>query len=273
MHPILLDFGWHEIPLLGRTHLFLPSYGVLFAAGVLIAWWWFLRRARALGINEEKVFNLGFYGLLGGIVGAKATLIAVEWRTYAEHPWEILGSVRSAGVLMGGVLAGSAAFALYARRNQLPLFRLADAAAAPLALAQSIGRGGCFSAGCCYGVPGKLLAVTFTDPMAAAQTGVPLHVPLVPTQLIQMANDLLLALVLTILWRRRRGPEGSVFWWYVLLYSITRGTIELWRGDALRGLFFHAHVSTSQLIAGATAVLGAAMLVRGRTAQRSARES
>jgi len=132
MHPILLDFGWHEIPLLGRTHLFLPSYGVLFAAGVLIAWWWFLRRARALGINEEKVFNLGFYGLLGGIVGAKATLIAVEWRTYAEHPWEILGSVRSAGVLMGGVLAGSAAFALYARRNQLPLFRLADAAAGDL---------------------------------------------------------------------------------------------------------------------------------------------
>ncbi len=273
MHPIFLDFGWHEIPLLGRTHLFLPTYGILFAVGALTAWWWFLRRARGLGIDEEKVFNLGFYGLLAGIVGAKATLIAVEWRIYAAHPWEILGSVRSAGVLMGGVLAGSLVFALYARRNQLPLFRLADAAAAPLALAQSIGRLGCFCAGCCYGVPGKRFAVTFTDPSAAAQTAVPLHVPLVPTQIIQMTSDLLLALLLTGLWRRRAAPEGSVFWWYVLLYSIARGIIELWRGDAVRGLFFHSHVSTSQLIAGAAAILGATMLVRGRMAWRAAQRA
>ena len=43
-----------------------------------------------------------------------------------------------------------------------------------------------------------------------------------------MVNDLLLALFLTWLWRRRPRPAGTVFWVYVLLYSLTRGTIEFW---------------------------------------------
>ncbi len=270
MHPILIDFGWHELPILGRTHLFLPTYGVLFAAGARVAWWGFMRRARAFGVNEGKVFNLGFYGLLAGILGAKATLIAVEWRYYFQHPAEIAGSLRSAGVLMGGVLCGALAFAFYARRHSMPLLRLGDAAAAPLALAQAIGRLGCFAAGCCYGVPGKHWTVTFTDPAAAAQTGVPLNVPLVPTQLIQMANDLVLAGVLTWLWRRRIEPEGSVFWWYVLLYGLTRGIIEFWRGDTVRGLYFNGHASTSQLFALAAVVFAAVMLLRGRLRGRSA---
>jgi phosphatidylglycerol:prolipoprotein diacylglycerol transferase len=269
LHPILIDFGWHELPILGRTHLFLPTYGVLFATGALLAWWWFMRRARTLGVNEEKVFNLGFYSLLAGILGAKLALIAVEWRYYLDHPTEVVSSIRSAGVLMGGVLFGSLAFAYYARRSGLPLLRLGDAAAAPLALAQSIGRLGCFSAGCCYGVPGHHFTVTFTDPMAAAQTGVPLNLPLVPTQLIQMTNDLILSAVLTWLWRRRIEPAGSVFWWYVLLYGITRAIIENWRGDTVRGLYFGGLASTSQILAAAAVLLAAIMLVRGRMKGRS----
>ena len=109
----------------------------------------------------------------------------------------------------------------------------------------------------------------FTDPIAAAQTGVPLEVPLVPTQLIQMANDLLLALILTVLWRRKAEPEGSVFWWYVLLYSIGRGIIEFWRGDTVRGLFLHGHASTSQIIGALAGTLAGAMLVRGRVRGRA----
>ena len=51
MHPVLLKFGK-----LGETELFLPTYGVLFAVGALIAWWWFLRRGRTLGVPDEQLF-------------------------------------------------------------------------------------------------------------------------------------------------------------------------------------------------------------------------
>jgi phosphatidylglycerol:prolipoprotein diacylglycerol transferase len=263
MFPILLDFGTHDLPLLGETHLFLPTYGVLFAIGAICAWWWFLKRGRTLDVAEEELFNLAFYSLLGGIVGAKLALIAVDWRFYSANPGELLGVLRSAGVLMGGVLGGAAVFVVYSVRAGLPLHRLGDAVAAPLALGQAIGRLGCLSAGCCWGRtcdPNHPLAIVFTNPLARQQTGVPLNVALLPVQLIQMVNDLLLSLFLAWLWRRKIQPPGTVFWLYVTLYSVTRGTIELLRGDKQRGLYFGDLVSTSQLIALAGLLLGLTML-------------
>ena len=267
MFPILVDFGTHDLPLFGRTHLFLPTYGLVFALATVVAWWIFLRRGRALGVAEDALFNLSFYSLLGGILGAKLTLVLVDWRTYLAHPAELLGTLRAAGVLLGGVVGGAFVFVVYARRHGLPLFPLADQIAAPLALAQGFGRLGCFAAGCCWGrevSEHALFSVTFTDPAANDQTGVPLDVPLVPTQLIQMANDLALAGLLAWLARRPTRRPGSVFWLYVLLYSVTRGVIELWRGDTQRGLYFADTLSTSQLIGLGGVVLALFMLARGR---------
>ena len=267
MHPILLDFGTHDLPFLGTTHLFLPTYGLLFALGVVVAWWWFLRRAAGLGVNADRAFNLTFYTLVGGLIGAKASLVIVEWRYFLANPAELLGTLRTAGVLMGGLLVGAAVFVLYVFRQKLPLHRLGDAIAAPLALAQGLGRLGCYSAGCCWGVesPGLWCAVAFTDPVAAERTGVPLNVPLFPAQLVQMGSDLALAGILTLLFRRKIRPYGSTFLWYVLLYSVTRGLIEVWRGDDVRGLYFGGTLSTSQIISILAGSWALGMLILYRT--------
>ena len=150
MFPTLIDLGTHDLPLLGEQHLFLPTYGFLFALGVVVSWIWFMRRAKGMGLPEDRLFNLTFYSVLAGILGAKLLLIVVDWRTYVANPVEILGTLRSAGVLMGGVLAGALTFVYYCRRFDLPLWTLADAISAPLVLAQAMGRLGCFSAGCCW---------------------------------------------------------------------------------------------------------------------------
>ena len=266
MFPVLIDLGTHEIPVLGEIHMFLPTYGFLFALAVLIAWWWFMRRARALELPEETLFNLTFFALLGGILGAKLLLILVEWRVYLDNPRLVLGTIRAAGVLMGGVVVGALVFVGYARRHGLPVMRLGDAIAAPLALAQAIGRLGCFSAGCCWGVaagPGSLVGVTFSDPRGNLP-GHLLGVPLVPTQLLEMAFDLVLVVVLTWLWRRGLRPAGTVLWSYVLLYGIGRAVIEFWRGDDFRGLYLDGAISTSQILSLAAILLALAMLLRGR---------
>jgi len=274
MFPVLIDLGTWDLPLLGETPIFLPTYGVLFALSVLIAWGWFVKRARTLDIDDERLFNLIFITLLSGILGAKLLLIVVDWRHYLNDPGSILGTLRSAGVLAGGVIGGGLAFGLYCRRHGLPAWRLSDAIAAPLVLAQGVGRLGCFAAGCCWGAEtdaGHPLAVVFTNPFASAHTGVPLNVPLVAVQLIQMTLDLGLALLLTVLWRRRVEPPGTVLWIYVLLYSLSRGIVEFWRGDSGRGLYFGDHVSTSQLLAFAAVLISVVALVRGRTVARAGR--
>jgi phosphatidylglycerol---prolipoprotein diacylglyceryl transferase len=265
MYPILVDFGTFNLPVLGTTHLFLPSYGVIFAAGALTAWWWFVARARRLDLPDEPVFNLAFYTLLAGLFGAKLTLIVVDFPFYLAHPAEILGTIRSAGVLMGGLLAGALTFIFYARKRGLPLYPLADAIAAPLALAQGIGRLGCFAAGCCYGVPtGGWCAIRFTSTAAHDQTGVPLATPLLPVQLFEFAFDLVLALVLTVAWRKRPQPAGTVAWIYLVLYGAGRATLEMFRGDSVRGLWLGGTVSTSQLFSIAAVLTGAFLLIRDR---------
>ena len=271
MHPILFDFGTHDLPLLGVTHLFIPTYGVLFATGALLAWAWFVRRAKALGLPQEPIFNLAFYTLIGGLIGAKVTLVIIDLPYYLAHPAQILATIRSAGVLMGGVLAGALTFILCARRAGLPLFALGDAIAAPLALAQGIGRLGCFAAGCCWGVASDAwCAVRFTDPAAHEQTGVPQGVSLLPVQLIECLFDLLLAVLLTVLWRKKPQPPGTVFWVYLGLYGLGRAILEHFRGDEVRGLWLGGAVSTSQIFSLAAIVIAAAFLVRGR-ARRVAR--
>jgi phosphatidylglycerol:prolipoprotein diacylglycerol transferase len=265
MHPILVDFGTVNLPGFGPTHLFLPTYGVIFAAGALAAWSWFLARARKLELPQEPVFNLAFYTLLAGLIGAKLTLIVVDAAYYLEHPAEILGTIRSAGVLMGGVLAGALVFVFYARRQKLPMLALGDAIVAPVALAQGIGRLGCFAAGCCYGIGSDAwCAVRFTSEAAHEQTGVPLNTPLLPVQLFEFAFDIALALALTVFWRRRPRPAGTVAWLYLILYGAGRGALELWRGDAVRGLWLGGSVSTSQIFSAASIVTGLILLVRGR---------
>ncbi len=265
MHPILIDFGTFDLPLFGSTHLFLPSYGVIFALGALAAWSWFVARARRLKLPQEPVFNLAFYTLLAGLLGAKLTLIVVDLPYYLAHPADILGTIRSAGVLMGGVLGGGVAFILYARKHRLPLGELADAIAAPLVLAQGIGRLGCYAAGCCYGVASDAwCAVRFNSVAAHHQTGVPLGTPLAPVRLIEFAFDLGLALILTFAWRRRLQPPGTVLWIYFVIYGAGRATIEIWRGDSVRGLWLGGFVSTSQLFSVAAVAIGAFFLIRDR---------
>ena len=265
MHPILIDFGTFDLPWFGSTHLFLPTYGVIFALGALLAWGWFVARAKKLALPQEPVFNLAFYTLLGGLVGAKQTLIVVELPYYLANPAEILGTIRSAGVLMGGLFIGAATFVLYARKHRLPIPELADAIVAPVALAQGIGRLGCFAAGCCYGVGSDAwCAIRFTSLAAHEQTGVPLGTPLLPVQLFEFVFDLALAGVLTVAWRRKLRPAGTVLWSYFVLYGAGRATIEIWRGDSVRGLWLGGAVSTSQLFSIAAIAIGGFFLVRDR---------
>ena len=102
---------------------------------------------------------------------------------------------------------------------------------------------------------------TLIEPALWALVG---NTPLVPVQLIESAFDFALAAVLTIAWRRRPRPAGTVLWLYFILYGAGRATIEFWRGDAVRGLWFGGAVSTSQIFSVAAILAGGFFLIRDR---------
>lgn len=236
---------------------YLPTYGVLLAIAYLVGIWLLRRKARAEGLPEQKIFDFSLYVLAAAILGAKALLVIVEWRHYSENPRDLVEVLRSGGVFYGGLIAATTVGIWYMKRHRLPAWKVADMGAPSIALGEAIGRWGCFAAGCCYGKPTDgPLGVRFTDPFAHEAVGTPLDVPLHPTQIYLSVNAFLIFLILQWAYRRRTF-DGEVFWLYVLLYAITRGLIENFRGDSVRGFLIPGVLSTSQfigLVAGAAAV-------------------
>ncbi len=226
----------------------------------MTAIWLLRRKAVAEGLPDQKILDLSLYILAAAILGAKALLVIVEWRHYLDRPGDLVEVIRSGGVFYGGLICASIVGIGYLRKHRLPAWRVADMAAPSIALGEAIGRWGCFSAGCCYGKPSEgPFRVTFTDPFAHDAVGTPLNVPLHPTQIYLSVNALVIFLILQWAYRRRTF-DGEVFWLYVLLYSITRGIIEIWRGDFVRGFVIPGVLSTSQFIGLLTALASLGML-------------
>src|SRR5216117_3009845 len=235
------------------------TYGVLLAAAYLLGLKLAMVRAKARGLDANRVLDLGIYIIISALVGAKLLLLVTDFRTFSANPRELLTLARSGGVFYGGLILAVSVALWYIRRIGLPLWTTCDVFAPGIALGHVIGRFGCLFAGCCYGKETSVpWAITFTDPFAAANVGTPLNRPLHPTQLYESGAELLILGVL--LWTERRGRPfaGRTFWLYMLLYAISRFIIEFFRGDE-RGMVFM--FSTSQFISLLLAPLALVMLV------------
>jgi phosphatidylglycerol---prolipoprotein diacylglyceryl transferase len=249
MYPILLELG----PLTVYT------YGVLLAAAYLLGLKLAMVRAKSRNLDQTRILDLGIYIIISALVGAKLLLLVTDFRTFTDNPRELLSLARSGGVFYGGLILAVSVALWYIRRIGLPLWTTCDVFAPGIALGHVVGRLGCLFAGCCYGKPTSVpWAITFTDPFAATNVGTPLNVPLHPTQLYEAGAEALILLLLLGTERRGRPYPGRTFWLYILLYSISRYVIEIYRGDprGTIGIF-----STSQFISLLLAPLAIGMLL------------
>src|SRR5262247_941557 len=249
MYPRLIELG----PVTVYT------YGVLLAAAYLLGLKLAMVRAKARGLDANRVLDLGIYIIISALIGAKLLLLITDFQTFKANPRELLTLARSGGVFYGGLIVAVTVALWYIRRVGLPLWTTCDVFAPGIALGHVIGRLGCLFAGCCYGKPTTMpWGITFTDPFAAANVGTPLGVPLHPTQLYEAGAELAILIALLTTERKGRPFPGRTFWLYMLLYAISRFIIEFYRGDE-RGTVFM--FSTSQFISLLLAPLAVAMLV------------
>jgi phosphatidylglycerol:prolipoprotein diacylglycerol transferase len=255
MHPVLFQVGPVTI----------YSYGVLAAAGVLLGLWYARRQAPHAGLHRDEVWNLGIYMVLAAIVTAKLWLVLIEWRYFWRHPREIFtfGVVQSGGTFFGGILGAILLAAAYAWYEKMPILPLFDTYAAALPLGHTIGRLGCFMAGCCYGKPTSLpWGVKFSSPIADDLVGTPIGVALHPTQLYEAAAEIANFIFLVWLGKRQRFA-GQIAGTYLILYGIERALIEIVRGDPDRTLLMHGAVSLMQIVSIGFVLAGSYLWWRG----------
>src|SRR3954452_10115854 len=235
------------------------TYGVLLAAAYLFGLKLAMVRAKARGLDANRVLDLGIYIIISALIGAKLLLLITDFKSFTSNPSELLTLARSGGVFYGGLILAVAVALVYIRRVGLPLWTTTDVFAPGIALGHVVGRFGCFFAGCCWGKPTTLpWGITFTDPFAAANVGTPLNQSLHPTQLYEAGAELLILALLLGTEQKGKPFAGRTFWLYMLLYAVTRFVIEFFRDDP-RGMV--GVLSTSQFISVILAPLAVGMLV------------
>ena len=220
---------------------------MLLAAAYLLGLWLAVKRARAAGVDGNRIMDLLIWVIIAALVGAKALLFIVDFNTSRAAGRSSRRCLRSGGVFYGGLIAAIVVCIWQLRKHRLPLWQSGDLFAPGIALGYMVGRLGCLMAGCCYGKPTDVAwAVTFTDPAANFNVGTPLNVALHPTQLYESVAGLVILVALLLLEKRPGHFAGRTFWSFALLYGVLRFIIEFFRGDD-RGLVFGL-LSTSQFI-------------------------
>jgi phosphatidylglycerol:prolipoprotein diacylglycerol transferase len=240
MFPKIIDLGAVTI----------HTYGLLLAAAFIFGIWITVRNGEKAGFSADLIWNMGLIALFSGLVGSKILLLFSNYGYYSKNPRQIfsLSAISSPMVYYGGLLLALGAVACLMWKKKIHPWIFADIAGPGTALGLSIASIGCLSAGCCYGKPTQLpWAITFTNPYVAENLGVPLHIPLHPTQIYTAAGSFILFLYL--MWRLpRKKYSGQIILEFLGLYSILIFLLDFLRGDE-RGYVFYGLLSTNQLIA------------------------
>ena len=249
MHPILFHIGPFE----------LASYGLMMALAYGICSWYLYRRLHYIKLDKDTFWNIIFIAFVGAIIGAKLLYLIVSWpqmgATFTERLLNAVRDFRYGFVFFGGAIVAICATVYYLKSKHLPVLKTADFYIVALPLGHAIGRIGCFLAGCCHGRPTNMpWGIAFTDPhslVAQHYLGVHLH----PTQLYEVALNLILFFILQHFYKKPH-KDGAILVLYMLGYATIRFFVEFFRGD-YRGEFILG-LSPSQLIA-----LGAASVAVG----------
>jgi phosphatidylglycerol---prolipoprotein diacylglyceryl transferase len=230
MYPDLLKIG----------NISVHSYGFFMAVGIAVALFMGVYRGKRKGISEDVIIDIAFYGIIGGLLGAKLLYLVTELPNLLQKPSSIIGMLTSGFVVYGAILGGILGAFIYCKIKGHDFLKYFDLLVPSLATAQGIGRLGCLMAGCCYGrETTSIIGIVFSHSYYA-----PNGIKLYPTQLISSLGDFLIAVVL-VLYARKERKNGSIAGVYLMLYSIGRFLIEFLRNDPRGSIGF---LSTSQFI-------------------------
>jgi len=256
VHPVLFRIGSFPVGSYALTAL------LGLAACVAVFSWLAARHGGGRALYVE----IGLWAFVIGIGISKLFGVVTDFDP--DRPLESAErALRFAGHYWVGFLAAVVYLVFALRRTPARLGGGLDALAPGLALGHAIGRVGCFLAGCCWGKACDLpWAVTFPPSPPEVHTGVPVGVPLHPTQLYESLAELLICGLLLLLYFRARRFAGQVFLTYVLVYGVARFLLEELRADP-RGEPFWGLSSTQALLIPTAVVAVVAWLVLWRRAQ------
>lgn len=223
-------------------------YGVLIAAGLILAVVLCLKLGKKYGVSEDVILDVVIIGAPSAIVGARLYYVIFQWESYKNSLSDIFKIWEGGLAIYGGLIAAVAAALIYCRVKKVSPLKLMDLGGIGFPLGQAIGRWGNFINREAFGapagshVPWRMRLYTDSSMKAWAEV----H----PTFLYEsLWNIAVLSFLLWLIGRKKF--DSQVFWTYVLAYGVGRFWIEGLRTDSL----YMGPLRISQVVALITAVV------------------
>jgi len=235
--PILINLGFIQI----------HWYGFIITVGIIIGLFILLNLAKKYKIPDYKEYinSILFYGLIGGIIGARIWHVLVEISYYLNYPANILkiwhGGLASHGAILGGLVSSFLFHRHFQKKNNLQIdYKLMlDISVPVLALIHICVRLGNYFNQELYGKPlDSIWAIPISpiNRIAGFESFSHFH----PTFLYEALFFLLIFVIFIILHKLRikkaeqtkiRHTQGLFFSFYLIAYGIERFLIEFLRID------------------------------------------
>ncbi|MFA6533547.1 MAG: prolipoprotein diacylglyceryl transferase [Patescibacteria group bacterium] len=233
-------------------HTYLPSsiifqlgslsihwYGLLVTAGFLAGLFVLVRLFRFYGRPPAEAYDLFFYVIIFGLLGARIYYVFYDWAYYSGHLIDVFKVWQGGLAIHGAIIAALLTIYFYSRRRGWTVLVITDIVAACVPLALAIGRWGNYFNQELFGRPTNLpwgIPISLANRPAEYITSQYFH----PTFLYESLMDLALAAVL-LCWHCRCLKQaaksqlevrpGEITLGFLFGYSLIRFVTEFWRVD------------------------------------------
>lgn len=203
-------------------------YGILIAAGFLLAMLYCTRNSKRFGIKEDDLYDVFLWLIPFAIIGARLYFVLFKLDYYLANPADIFALREGGLAIYGGVIAGVLVITLVCRKKKIPLGAMLDLIVFGLLIGQILGRWGNFMNREAFGAE----TTVFCRMGLTAPNGTTIYVH--PTFLYESLWNLACLLFLMVFVKKgKRRYDGQCVLIYFFWYGIGRTWIEGLRTDSL----------------------------------------
>lgn len=190
-------------------------YAIIILTGFLVALAFVYFTCKKRGVEPDTVFDIAFWGLLFGIIGARIYYVIFDPDCLDGNLFNIVKIWEGGLAIYGGIIAAVITATVYCKAKKLPVFKTFDAVAPGLFIGQAVGRWGNFVNTEVYG------GVTDSVFRMSINNAAGVH----PLFLYESVWNIVGFLIVLFL-RDRKKADGQVFFFYLLWYGTGRLFLE-----------------------------------------------
>lgn len=251
MNPVIFSIGNYE----------LRWYSVIMLFAFIVGYFFVNKEAKRFDVSKDFIFNMIFWALIFGIVGARLYYVIFDWAYYSNNINEIWKIWNGGLAIHGGIIAGLLTILIYTKKYKLRFVRYLDFVVPGLIIGQAIGRWGNFFNGEAHGIATSLEYLENLHLPEFIINGMYIKgVYYIPTFLFESLCCLIGFIILLIIRRGKHVKVGTPTAVYLIIYGIVRFFIERLRTDALMFIGFKIAMIVSVIMI----IVGIIILIRNK---------